>query len=228
MLRNALAVVVAVGLLTPMAVRAADKFTIKEAETAVPEGVNKAVAEQLAAKTVQLLDDKGAVMYELWFRKEIPSTANEQQAKSGLTYSEIQETSLVAVMKLYRPTTDYRKNKIKEGVYTLRLATQPSDGDHMGTAPHPNFCLMIPVADDKKPDALAEAKALHELSTKSTGSSHPGVWLLFPGKDPGNAPKLVTLPDNHWVLMWKQDVKVKEMKASLIFGLCLVGTSGAV
>ena len=124
--------------------------------------------------------------------------------------------------------TDYRKNKIKEGVYTLHLAIQPSDGDHMGTAPNKEFCLLIPAADDKKPDPMEEAKLLHELSTKSTGSSHPGVFMLFPGKDPGDGPKLMNLPDNHWVLMWKQDVKVKDMKATLIFGLTLIGTSSAV
>ena len=35
---------------------------------------------------------------------------------------------------------DYRKQKIKAGVYTLRIGVQPEDGDHMGTAPFNEFC----------------------------------------------------------------------------------------
>src|SRR5262249_48400076 len=140
-------------------------------------------------------------------------------------FAEIQETTLVGVVKVAKVMTDYRKQKIKEGVYTMRLAIQPSDGDHQGTAPNKEFLLLVPAADDKAPDPLKDAKELYELSTKATGSSHPGVFLLFSGKDPGNAPKLVTMPDNHWVLTWKQDVRIKDSKATLIFGLTLIGTS---
>ena len=31
---------------------------------------------------------------------------------------------------------------------------QPMDGDHMGTAPYNEFCLLIPADKDKKPDLL--------------------------------------------------------------------------
>src|SRR5262245_14271086 len=115
MLRNALLVAaLAVVLVVPAWLRGEATYSLKVAESAVPEGVAKDVAELLGPKTVQLLDDKGAVMCELWFRKELPSNATEQQAKSGLTYAEIQETTLVGVIKLSRLMTDYRKNKIKE------------------------------------------------------------------------------------------------------------------
>jgi hypothetical protein len=214
-------------LMLPALAHAEDKYTIKEAESALPKEVDKAVADVLGPKSVQLLDAKGEVLFELWFRKELPSIATEQQAKSGLTYQEIQETTLVGVIRFTRTTPDYRKSKIKEGVYTMRLAIQPSDGDHMGTAQNKEFVLLIPAADDKKPDPFKDAKALHEESTKATGSSHPGVLMLFPGKDPGTSPKLMALPENHWVLMWKQDVKVKDTKATMVFGLTLIGVSGA-
>ena len=37
---------------------------------------------------------------------------------------------------------------VPPGVYTLRLGYQPQDGDHMGTAPHSEFCLACPAAED--------------------------------------------------------------------------------
>jgi hypothetical protein len=219
---------VAAVLALPGLALAQDKYTIKQAETPIPDKVAKPVAELLGPKSVQFLDAKGELIFELWFRKELPSTGTAQQAKSGLTYQEIPETTLVGVIRFARTATDYRKQKIKEGVYTMRLANQPSDGDHMGTAPFKEFVLLIPAADDKNPGPLKDAKTLHEESTRATGSSHPGVLLLFPGKDPGDAPKLMSMPDNHWVLMWKQEVKTKDVKATMPFGLTLIGVSAGV
>ena len=79
-----------------------------------------------------------------------------------------------------KPLTDYKKQRIPAGLYTLRLAIQPQDGDHMGTAPYNEFCLFCPAAEDKKPDPLT-VKDLRELSTKST-DNHPGVFVLFPAE----------------------------------------------
>src|SRR5260370_32147771 len=82
-------------------------------------------------KSVQLLDAKGALVAEVWLRKEVPSKATEAQVKNGLTYRELPQTTVMAALRVVKPITDYRKQKIKEGVYTLRLAIQPQDGDHM-------------------------------------------------------------------------------------------------
>jgi hypothetical protein len=216
---------VTLAALLPLAARA--DYAIKEAETPVPKEVNKAVADVLGKKSVQLIDEKGGVLCEVWMRKEVPTSATPQQLKAGVTYQEVPETTLLGVMQVAAPMTDYRKQKIKPGVYTLRLGFQPSDGDHMGTAPNKEFALVTPAADDKDPGPLGNAKDLQERSAKATGGSHPGVFLLFPGKDPGNAPKLSTMPGNHWVLFWKQDATAKDQKGTLVIGLTLIGTSTA-
>jgi len=48
-------------------------------------------------------------------------------------------TTLLGALRVHKTEIDYRKQKLKEGVYTLRLAYQPADGDHMGTAPNAEF-----------------------------------------------------------------------------------------
>ena len=98
----------------------------------------------LSDKCVQLLDPKGELLVEVWFRKAWPAKATEAQIKNGLTYAEIPETTLVGALRVVKQWTDYRKQKIKPGVYTLRIAHQPMDGDHMGTAPYSDFCLTFP------------------------------------------------------------------------------------
>jgi hypothetical protein len=127
-------------------------------------------------------------------------------------------------MRIARLMTDYRKQKIKPGVYTLRLGFQPMDGDHMGTAPNPEFLLVLPAAGDRKPVTM-EPKEMQERSSKAPGGSHPGVFLLFPNDKPEDAPKLVSKGDGTWVLTWKEPAASEGQKASLGMALTLIGHS---
>jgi hypothetical protein len=97
------------------------------------------------------------------------------------------------------------------------------DGDHMGTAAYSEFLLMSPAADDKTVGPI-EPKALHEMSAKATGG-HPAVFLLFPGRDAGAEPKMVSKEGGHWVLLQKLDARAGDAKAALGIGLTLIGQS---
>jgi hypothetical protein len=186
--------------------------------------VHESIRKLLIDDCLQLLEDNGDLLVELWFSKHLPAKASDNQIKNGLTYREVSQSTIVAAMRVAKQITDYRKQKIMPGVYTLRLAYQPMTGDHMGTAPHTEFCLMSSVEDDTKPD-LMEAKALQEMSTK-INTAHPSVLLLFPGgKDAIEKPKLVNKGDGHWIIQWKQPVMVGDKKASINIGLTLIGAS---
>jgi hypothetical protein len=217
--------IAAVLLLAALPLRAADMpYSVKVEKSEPPKEVQEPLRKLLSDTSVQLLDAKGSVLSEVWFCKTIDAKATDNQIKNGLTYREIPESTVFGAIRIAKQTTDYRKQKIPAGVYTLRLAYQPMDGDHMGAAPYSEFCLMSPAADDKKL-ALMEAKALHEMSAKTT-NAHPGVLLLFPGgKDSTETPKLVNKGDGHWVIQLKQNVTVGDKKASIDIGLTLIGTS---
>jgi hypothetical protein len=219
--------VVGVLLVATLSLRAADNpYSIKTVDKkSAPTEVQEPIRKLLADRCVQLLDAKGEVLAELWFRKDVPAKATDAQIKNGLTYREVPETTLFGAIRFPKQITDYRKQKIPAGVYTLRLANQPMDGDHMGTAPYSEFLLLSPAADDKTPDTM-EPKALHEMSGKTT-SSHPGVLLLFPGKGAAAQPKLERKEENHWVLLFLQEVKIGSKKANLPIGLTLIGASSA-
>jgi hypothetical protein len=202
-------------------------YSIKEAKTAPPKELKPAVAGLLDDNAVQLLDAKGTLLCEVWFRKEVPAKATAEQVKNGLTLREIPETTLLGALRVHKTLTDYRKQKIKEGAYTLRLAYQPSDGDHMGTAPNAEFCLPVAAEDDKDAE-LMKPKALQEASAKVAGGSHPAVLLLFPpqAKAP-DAAKLAKDDMNDWVLTRPVEVKAGDVKAKIGLMLTLVGVSTA-
>jgi hypothetical protein len=194
-------------------------------QTPAPKEVPEPVRKLLGERCVQLLGAKDDLLAEMWFRKDMPVKATEAQINNGLTYAEVPETTLFGIIRFPKQFTDYRKQKIPAGVYTLRLANQPMDGDHMGTAPYSEFLLLTPAADDKKPDTM-EAKKLHEMSGKTTGG-HPGVLLLFPGTGAGAMPKLEKKEENHWVLFFLLDTKAGAKKAVLPVGLTLIGVSSS-
>jgi hypothetical protein len=200
-------------------------YTVKVAEgTPPPKELAEPIQKLLSDRAVQLLDAKGELALEIWPARDVPAKATEAQVKNGLTYREVPESTVMGAVRIAKPLTDFRKQKIAPGVYTLRLGFQPMDGDHMGTAPYSEFCLLSPAADDKSADTL-ETKPLQELSAKTTGS-HPGVMLLFPGKDAGE-PKLVDKGEGNWVLTYKQDATAAGKKAALGIALTVAGVSPA-
>jgi phosphopantetheinyl transferase (holo-ACP synthase) len=207
---------------------AADPFSIKVTDKAEPpKELKDNVRKLLAEKSVQFFDDKGNQLAEIWFRKELPVKATDAQIQNGLTYQEVAQTTLVGAVRIKDTLGDYRKQKIKAGVYTMRLAIQPMDGDHMGTAPHGEFLLLVPASEDEGKEAF-EPEKLHDLSKKASATGHPAVFLLFPvaKKDLGKPPALQMRENKHWSLNVTLDVTIDGKKKGVLgFGLNLIGFS---
>ncbi len=221
MLRLMAAIFIAPLLATGTAL-SADTYSIKTATTPVPPELKEPIGKLLSDHSIQLLDGKGTLLCELWLRKDVPAKATPEQIKNGLTYRELDESTLLGAIRFDQLMTDYRKQKIKPGVYTLRLGFQPMDGDHMGTAPFNEFCLTAPAGIDEKPDTM-ESKELQEMSAKSAKGSHPGVFLLYPNNKPTDQPELVSKGEGIWILNLKVQTSSNGQKAPLGLGLTLIG-----
>src|SRR5262245_22353841 len=195
------------------------RLTVKTEDTPPPGDLNKPISDLLDAKALTVYDG-GKPLCTVWLRKALDSQAGAEQVKKGLTYRDLEETTVVGAVRFPQEWTDFRKQKIRPGVYTLRLGFQPMDGDHMGTAPFNEFCLMVPAKLDEKPDFI-DPKELRELSSKAIGGSHPGVLLLFPNEKPENSPKLLDKGSNTWALAWKMPISVDGKKAEGALGLAL-------
>src|SRR4051794_29694974 len=187
-------------LLPAAAAQEDGKFTLKTADNPVPEEVAEPIRKLLAGPSIQLLDASGAPVLELWVRKAVPTDAAPEQIKNGITYREIKQSEVLGAAKFHKDWTDYRKQKVKAGVYTLRLAYQPTDGKHTAdVSEFQDFVAVINAKADMKPDLL-EPKTLQETSADSIGSAHPGVFMLIPSKA-GAAPQLLPRPMNHQVIV---------------------------
>jgi hypothetical protein len=202
------------------------KLTVKVEKTEPPKELSEPVRKVLDSQAMNVLDDKGKVLCTVWVQKELEAKATADQVKAGLKYTNLEETTLIGAVKFPDVWPDYRKQKIKAGVYTLRLGIQPMDGDHMGTAPYNEFCLLSPADQDRKPETM-EAKELQELAAKSAGRKHPGIMLLFPNKKPAEAPVVEAKPKEHTVLSFRIPASAGDQKANLGFSLVVVGQTMA-
>ena len=226
MLDRLLATLAVVTVLVPAAFADDAPYKLKSEKVAPAKELSEPIRKLLSDEALQLADANGEVAITFWFRSAIPAQAAEEQIKNGLTYREVPTTTVIGAVQFAKPWTDYRKQKIPAGVYTLRLATQPMDGDHMGTAPYSDFCLLSPAAKDQSADTM-EPKALFEMSAQSPGGTHPGVVLLYPNNKPEAEPKLVAKANGTAVLYVKRTVDASGKQASLGFGFTVAGTTTA-
>jgi hypothetical protein len=169
-----------------------------------------------------LVRDGDTEILTLWFRNEIPVKATEEQVKNGLTYREIPEGVLIGAIRFSAPFTDYRKQVIPAGLYTLRFAVQPDIGDHTGTSPHPDFCLLCQAKDDRSVEPL-EKKKLIEVSSLVNEGRHPAVLLMWPNNGKAADVKVVDKGDGVSVATITRTVVAGGQKTQLGFAVTVAG-----
>ena len=187
-----------------------------------PAELAEPVRKLLGRDAVAVSD--GEAVLTVWFREAVPAKATAEQVKNGLTYREIPDGTLLGAVRFDRPFVDFRKQEIAAAVYTLRFAVQPETGDHMGTAPHQEFALLVPAAKDTTPDP-PEPKALYKASAAVTGGDHPGVLLLFPYHGKAAEPKIADVAGGVKVLTLRRAVETDGGKTTLGFAVTVAGHS---
>lgn len=164
-----------------------------------------------------------APFMRVWFRREIPVRATAEQIRKGLTYRLIPEGTLVGAIEFPRAFTDYRRQRLPPGVYTLRFALQPDTGDHTDTSPHPEFCLISRAADDAS-TAPVQTQGLIELSSRVNEGRHPAVLLLWPHDSPASTVQVLDQGKGVWVAALHRPVAAGKRKGRLGFALTIAGT----
>ncbi|HEX9148353.1 MAG TPA: hypothetical protein VF958_04245 [Thermoanaerobaculia bacterium] len=149
---------------------------------------------------------------EVWFRKKIPE---EKNSTPGALQSNLGISTAVGVIRFLDAATDFRGQAIPPGLYTLRYATIPNDGNHLGVSEYPDFLLVVPVADDPDPGARFTLEDLTRLSVKATGTKHPGVLSLT--RPSGESfPSVRVDGAGHVVLQMKASIGAVEAPIALV------------
>lgn len=194
-------------------------YTVKRIKKDVPKDLPVATQKLLDTNAVQFATKDGKAIADIWFDKQIPVTKDGK-----VSYKEITPSTIVGAIRFDKAWKDFRNQNIKPGVYTMRYAVQPQDGDHMGTAPYPTFIVLIAAKFDPKTGPY-EFKEMCERSAASINTTHPAVFLLFPSEKAAAQPKLESRPNDRIILSIQRDVAAggKKSNAKLGIGMTLVG-----
>lgn len=141
---------------------------------------------------------RGGDLIRLWGVRALPLSGDRAE------WSNVPSGSLIGAMQTEAPLPDIRGVPIAPGVYTLRFALQPQNGDHMGVSPYRQFLVVAPAAEDKTAEPLGYDGAV-ALGKKTHGRSHPAVLSIDP-------PLVSTLPA-------ERVVKTEEGHTAVIVGL---------
>ena len=165
---------IVIGCLSTAGPAAAQAPTVTSAAVSIPAPIAPPIAALMAPQVVTVTLD-GATKLEFWFVKSIPMRAGT----STPTWSEVGDGTLVGALRLTSNWSDIRGFTLRPGVYTLRYAMQPQNGDHMGISPHREFLLPAPAAEDTTAEPIGYDGAV-ELAKKASRRAHPSSISLDP------------------------------------------------
>jgi hypothetical protein len=151
---------------------------------APPPELNTAIAAALAPGSVTV--KSGDVQLDVWWVKAIALTKAPEAAPA---WGDVGDGTLVGAIRVSAPWNDIRGYVVRPGVYTLRYARQPANGDHLGVSPNREFLLLSPAAVDTSADPVGYKGAV-DLSKQTVRRAHPSALSLDPpvSRDPPLGP----------------------------------------
>lgn len=199
----------------------AAELTLKVKPADPPKELAAAIAGRLQKQEVQLLDGEQP-LFEFWFVDALTLGAKPESLAKAL--ESIKQPSLLGAVMVGRGRHDYRDDDIAPGVYTMRLAIQPNDGNHLGTAEFSWFAALIPARLDTKPDGIADYKTMVKASSKETTTDHPVILSLRPASSgEGALPMLNEPAAEHKSVRVRVPAKAGEQAASVVFEVVYEG-----
>src|SRR5688572_26818388 len=126
----------------------AQEYRVQKLQEPLPaDALSPEIAQMMNPAGLRVAKGEKAVV-DLWLSKQWPAKAGFQPSTSVMYPLEV--GSLVGVARYKNRGGDFRNQEIPAGVYTIRYAQQPEDGNHVGTSDTRDFLLLIPAAADRE------------------------------------------------------------------------------
>ncbi len=184
--------------------------------TCASPDVSDAIKGALQPQGFRVSTDAG-VLCEVWLAK----TLQQSTGGTGADYGTLVPGSFAGVILFPGQGGDYKGKVIPPGSYTMRYQTMPTDGNHMGVSPTPDYFLLAPASSDQDPAAVVDYEPLLALSRKASKTNHP-TPLYLTSPTAGGATAFKDTGDGHWALEAKTRAKAKGGSAEIDFPLALV------
>lgn len=176
------------------------EYALRVEDKVPPEKLDAEIREKLAPRSYQISDAEG-VFFEFWFVPGLEVSAISEKTQD--TLENVAEIALLGALFVHREERyDFREDPIDPGVYVLRMALQPQNGDHMGTAPYDTFAILVPYAKDGELKEFEDHETMVELASEDTVAEHPPILSLQPmANGDGEFPRLGREAEHEWEYM---------------------------
>lgn len=166
----------------------AQEYAVAKLDEAAPaDDLSEEIAASLASTGWRITAD-GDTLIDLWLVKTWDARADFTPSIAVLY--PLTHGQLLGVLRVEDELADFRDQEIDDGVYTLRYALQPEDGNHIGTSDTRDFLLVLPSSDDESAAVLSD-EDLIALSADTAGGTHPAMLaLLAAGEGPAQQPTI--------------------------------------
>ena len=179
---------------------AAAEYTVEVLQEAPPaDELAEEIAGQLADSGFTIKRSETSTLCNIWFCKQW-SVPAEFKPTAEVLYP-FAPGQLIGVIQYTRRGGDFRDQDINRGVYTLRYAQQPIDGNHEGTSPTRDFLLVVTAEQDQSAERM-DIENLYTASAEAAESSHPGLLLMqaVPADADTSSPSIRT-NDEEWKIV---------------------------
>ncbi len=202
----------------------AQGFKAEILEAAPPRELSTAIAETLSNRAIRISSPQGPLC-EIWLTRRVLIRANPAQ-QLGVIYPQLSEGTLIGVVRFIREAEDYRRQTVRPGVYTMRYALHPVDGNHLGVSPQRDFLLLVP-ADSDTDSAPMPVAQLYEASDLASGTTHPSIWSLVPPEVSQDLelPAVAHRPDEElWLVSFRVEAQAEGQSATgMVLSLVIAG-----
>jgi hypothetical protein len=197
-----------------------EKYSVQILKEAPPKELSEDVRKTLAESGYRVLGPADKVVCDVWIRKQLV-VGEKFEPTVDVKYG-FARSHLIGAVRFPKESEDIREQELG-GVYTMRYAQQPVDGNHIGTWPYMDFVALLTAKQDPKPEDRDEQDVV-DLSM--AGRAHPAILSLNP---PGKRDKLPAVVhqdlDDLWVLALPAKAKKGDETTDLELELVVVGTA---
>lgn len=176
------------------------KYALQPAPAVSTVSFPAPLAAMLDAQGRQLAPSGGAPTCNVWWLKSV-ATVTPTSTSPDILYNNLAVGTLLGALQVVAPDfADARGQKIKAGLYTLRYAMIPQDGNHMGVSEYRDFVLLSPAAADTQLDKALSFNDVVDLSRKATGTGHPAALSMMPATASGTLPAAGSDDQGDWFI----------------------------
>lgn len=202
---------------------AAADYRVEALDADAPvDDLSDEVTAQIGSSGFRLIRGTSSTLCDVWLCKQLPAKADFESSSEHLY--PFHPGQLIGILRYGRRGDDFRDQQLSRGVYTLRYALQPVDGNHEGTSITRDFLLLVRAEDDQSAKPM-EMEQLNELAADAAEASHPAMLCLQKAEEkPGDVPSIRHDEDRDWwIARFVAKTVAGDKTASLPIELVVVG-----